>query len=71
MRGRPGNRAAFFVVARATRTHDCAVRALILLSLILAGCSSTNRTDGVTATEAAQLNAAAERLDAQAENATR
>ena len=49
--------------------HDYAMRALILLSLILAGCSSANRTDGVTAAEAAQLNAAAEKLDAQAENA--
>jgi len=56
-------------VTRATPTHNCAVRALILLSLILVGCSSAKRTDGVTATEAAQLNAAAETLDAQAENA--
>jgi outer membrane murein-binding lipoprotein Lpp len=45
------------------------MRALILLSLILAGCSSAKRTDGVTAAEAAQLNAAAEKLDAQVENA--
>lgn len=47
------------------------MRALILLSLILAGCGSANRTDGVTATEAAQLNAAAEKLDAQAEDGAR
>jgi len=45
------------------------MRALIFLSLILAGCSSAKRTDGVTVTEAAQLNAAAEKLDAQAKNA--
>jgi outer membrane murein-binding lipoprotein Lpp len=47
------------------------MRGLILLSLILAGCGSANRTDGVTATEAAQLNVAADKLDAQTENAAR
>ena len=36
---------------------------------ILAGCGSAKRTDGVTVTEAAQLNAAAEKLDEQAKNA--
>ena len=47
-----------------------AMRTLLLLSLLLAGCGSAERTDGVTASEAAQLNAAADKLDAQAENAT-
>jgi outer membrane murein-binding lipoprotein Lpp len=47
------------------------MRALVLLSLLLAGCGSANRTDGVTAAESAQLNAAAEKLDAQAGNAAR
>ncbi len=47
------------------------MRALFLLSLLLVGCGSAKRTDGVTATEAAQLNAAAEKLDAQTDKATR
>ena len=47
------------------------MRIMLLLSLLLAGCGSANRTDGVTASEAAQLNAAADKLDAQAENAAR
>jgi len=46
------------------------MRAIILLSLLLAGCGTAKRTDGVTATEAAQLNAAAEKLDSRAENTT-
>ena len=45
------------------------MRYLIFLALFLAGCGSAERTDGVTASEAAQLNAAADKLDAQAENA--
>ncbi|UVO54877.1 hypothetical protein [Sphingomonas sp. SUN039] len=47
------------------------MRTLLLVALMLAGCSSANRTDGVTPSEAAQLNAAADKLDAQSENATR
>ena len=47
------------------------MRIALLLALLLAGCGPANRTDGVTAREAAQLNAAAEKLDAQAENAVR
>lgn len=38
-------------------------------ALLLAACGQADRTDGVTASEAAALNAAAEKLDAQAENA--
>jgi hypothetical protein len=43
----------------------------LLFLLLLAACGSANRTDGVTPAEAAQLNAAAAKLDAQAENSTR
>lgn len=46
-----------------------AMRIVLCLALMLAGCGSAERTDGVTASEAAQLNAAADKLDAQAENA--
>ena len=46
------------------------MRYLIFLALMLAGCGSAERTDGVTASEAAALNAAADKLDAQAENTT-
>lgn len=65
MKGRPGDRAALFVVARRVRVaHNRAMRIALLLSLLLVGCSSANRTDGVTPSEAVSLNAAAERLDA-------
>jgi outer membrane murein-binding lipoprotein Lpp len=47
------------------------MRVLFFLALMLAGCGSAKRTDGVTASEAAQLNAAAEKLDTQAENSAR
>jgi hypothetical protein len=48
------------------------MRNLILLSLVALGaCGTANRTDGVTPAEAAQLNAAADKLDAQQANATR
>jgi outer membrane murein-binding lipoprotein Lpp len=44
--------------------HYRAMRITLLLSLLLAGCGSANRTDGVTSSEAASLNAAADKLDA-------
>jgi hypothetical protein len=48
------------------------MRGLIFLSLLaLAACGSANRTDGVTPAEAAQLNAAADKLDFQQANAVR
>jgi outer membrane murein-binding lipoprotein Lpp len=47
------------------------MRILFLLVLTLAGCGSAKRTDGVTASEAAQLNAAAEKLDTEAANSAR
>ena len=47
------------------------MRITLLIALLLTGCGSANRTDGVTASEAAQLNAAADKLDADAANAAR
>lgn len=47
------------------------MRVVLLLALLLAACGTANRTDGVTASEAAQLNAAADKLDAQAVNTAR
>ena len=51
--------------------QDRAMRILLCLALMLAGCGSAKRTDGVSASEAAQLNAAADKLDAQTENSAR
>ena len=39
------------------------MRYILLMAFALAGCSSVNRTDGVSQSEAAGLNKAAEKLD--------
>ena len=36
---------------------------ILLMVFVLAGCGSANRTDGVTQSEAAGLNKAADKLD--------
>jgi outer membrane murein-binding lipoprotein Lpp len=59
------------VAQRFAPMHVRTMRRLLLVVLLLAGCGSAKRTDGVTASEAAQLNAAAEKLDSQAENSAR
>jgi ABC-type molybdate transport system substrate-binding protein len=47
------------------------MRPILLIVLVLFGCSAdANRADGVTPGEAAALNAAADKLDVQAENAS-
>jgi len=60
------------MVARdAPMLHNCPMRFALFLTLLLAACGTANRTDGVTASEAAQLNAAAEKLDTEAANTVR
>lgn len=39
------------------------MRYIVLAIFVLAGCGSANRTDGVTPSEAAGLNKAADKLD--------
>jgi len=60
------------IVARGvSKLHDRPMRYAVVLAFLLTACGTANRTDGVTASEAAQLNAAADKLDNDAANTVR